>query len=105
MLCVWVIVDVFDGVGFVMMISDNIVGMMWDKLLVNVVMGVLMGFMGFIYGQFYDELLFKVMLFVVVVEVIVVVWVVGVKLLMIDFEQVWMLVVEGLFVIFKILML
>lgn len=50
MLCVWVIVDVFDGVGFVMMISDNIVGMMWDKLLVNVVMGVLMGFMGFIYG-------------------------------------------------------
>jgi hypothetical protein len=53
------IADTFNASGLDTTVSANIVGTMWDKLLVNVATGALTGTTGLTYGQLYDEPLLK----------------------------------------------
>nr|WP_242684378.1 2-dehydropantoate 2-reductase [Paraburkholderia hospita] len=56
---VMAIAETFNAAGLATTVSDNIVGTMWDKLLVNVATGALTGTTGLTYGQLYDEPLLK----------------------------------------------
>jgi 2-dehydropantoate 2-reductase len=47
------IADAFNRAGLETIVSDNIVGTMWDKLLVNVATGALAGITGLTYGDLY----------------------------------------------------
>lgn len=48
------IAAVFDAAGLPCQVSDNIVGTMWDKLLINVSTGAISGVTGLTYGPLYD---------------------------------------------------
>ncbi|HEF5873688.1 TPA: 2-dehydropantoate 2-reductase [Burkholderia cenocepacia] len=95
----------FDAAGLATTISDNIVGTMWDKLLVNVATGALTGLTGLTYGQLYDEPLLKATSLAAVAEAIAAARAAGVKLSMTDPEQAWTLAAEGLPAAFKTSML
>jgi 2-dehydropantoate 2-reductase len=47
------IAQVFNSAGLETQVSDNIMGTMWDKLLINVATGALTGITGLTYGEFY----------------------------------------------------
>jgi 2-dehydropantoate 2-reductase len=49
------IADVFNAAGLETHVSDNIVGTMWDKLLINVATGALTGITGLTYGELYQR--------------------------------------------------
>lgn len=53
------IADAFNSAGLSTTVSDNIVGTMWDKLLINVATGAITGITGLTYGQLYDEPVLK----------------------------------------------
>lgn len=99
------IAEAFNAAGLSTTISDNIVGTMWDKLLVNVATGALTGVTGLTYGQLYDEPLLKVTALAAVAEAIAAAQAAGVKLSMTDPEQAWTLAAEGLPTTFKTSML
>lgn len=48
------VADTFDAAGLATVVSDNIVGAMWDKLLVNVATGALSGITRLDYGNLYS---------------------------------------------------
>ncbi|MCG5078025.1 ketopantoate reductase family protein [Paraburkholderia tagetis] len=97
--------NAFSAAGLATMVSDNIVGTMWDKLLVNVATGALTGLTGLTYGQLYDEPLLKATSLAAVAEAIAAAQAAGVKLSMTDPEQAWILAAEGLPAAFKTSML
>ncbi|NML34205.1 ketopantoate reductase family protein [Paraburkholderia antibiotica] len=97
--------DTFNAAGLVTTISDNIVGTMWDKLLVNVATGALTGVTGLTYGQLYAEPQLKTTALAAVAEAIAVARAAGVKLSTIDPERPWTLAGEGLPASFKTSML
>jgi len=99
------IAEAFNAAGLVTSVSDNIVGTMWDKLLVNVATGALTGVTGLTYGQLYDEPLLKTAALAAVGEAMAVARAAGVKLSMTDPEQAWTLAAEGLSPAFKTSML
>ncbi|MBR8058805.1 ketopantoate reductase family protein [Burkholderia dolosa] len=99
------IADALDAAGLATTISDNIVGTMWDKLLVNVATGALTGVTGLTYGQLYDEPLLKATSLAAVAEAIAAAHAAGVTLSMTDPEQAWTLAAEGLPATFKTSML
>lgn len=99
------IAEAFNAAGLATTVSDNIVGTMWDKLLVNVATGALTGVTGLTYGQLYDEPLLKATALAAVAEAIATAQAAGVKLSMTDPEQAWMLAAEGLPTAFKTSML
>ncbi|PAJ77598.1 ketopantoate reductase family protein [Burkholderia ubonensis] len=99
------IADAFNAAGLATTISDNIVGTMWDKLLVNVATGALTGLTGLTYGQLYEEPLLKATSLAAVAEAIAAAQAAGVKLSMTDPEQAWTLAAEGLPATFKTSML
>lgn len=99
------IADAFNAAGLATTVSDNIVGTMWDKLLVNVATGALTGITGLTYGQLYDEPLLKGTALAAVTEAIAVASAAGVRLSMTDPEQAWTLAAEGLSPAFKTSML
>jgi 2-dehydropantoate 2-reductase len=99
------IADAFSGAGLATMVSDNIVGTMWDKLLVNVATGALTGITSLTYGQLYDEPLLKATSLAAVSEAIAAAQAAGVTLSMTDPEQAWTLAAEGLPGAFKTSML
>lgn len=99
------IADAFNAAGLSTKVSDNIVGTMWDKLLVNVATGALTGITGLTYGQLYDEPLLKATSLAAVGEAISVAQAAGITLSMPDPEQAWTLAAEGLSSAFKTSML
>ncbi|WP_175760681.1 ketopantoate reductase family protein [Burkholderia ambifaria] len=99
------IADAFNAAGLATTVSDNIVGTMWDKLLVNVATGALTGITGLTYGQLYGEPLLKSTSLAAVAEAIAVAQAAGVRLSMTDPEQAWTLAAEGLPAAFKTSML
>ncbi len=99
------IADAFSNAGLDTQVSDNIVGTMWDKLLVNVATGALTGITSLTYGQLYDEPLLKATSLAAVAEAIAAAKAAGVTLSMNDPEQAWSLAAEGLPAAFKTSML
>lgn len=95
----------FDQAGLATQVSDNIVGAMWDKLLVNVATGALTGLTSLTYGQLYDEPLLKAASLAAVAEAIAAAQAAGVTLSMTDPEQAWTLAADGLPAAFKTSML
>ncbi|WP_321901059.1 ketopantoate reductase family protein [Paraburkholderia tropica] len=95
----------FDQAGLATQVSDNIVGAMWDKLLVNVATGALTGLTSLTYGQLYEEPLLKAASLAAVAEAIAAAQAAGVTLSMTDPEQAWTLAAEGLPAAFKTSML
>ncbi|MGU7784983.1 ketopantoate reductase family protein [Burkholderia sp. PU8-34] len=99
------IADAFNAAGLATTVSDNIVGTMWDKLLVNVATGALTGITRLTYGQLYDEPLLKAASLAAVAEAIATARAAGIRLSMPDPEQAWTLAAEGLPAAFKTSML
>ena len=99
------IADAFNAAGLATTVSDNIVGTMWDKLLVNVATGALTGITRLTYGQLYEDALLKATSLAAVAEAIAAAQAAGVKLSMTDPEQAWALAAEGLPAAFKTSML
>jgi 2-dehydropantoate 2-reductase len=99
------IADAFNSAGLVATVSENIVGTMWDKLLVNVATGALTGITRLTYGQLYEEPLLKSTALAAVSEAIAAAQASGVRLSMTDPEQAWTLAAEGLPPAFKTSML
>jgi len=99
------IAEAFNAAGLLTTVSDNIVGTMWDKLLVNVATGALTGITQLTYGQLYGEPLLKATALAAVGEAIAAAQAAGVKLTMTDPEQAWTLAAEGLPSAFKTSML
>lgn len=99
------IAEAFEAAGLMTAVSDNIMGTMWDKLLVNVATGALAGITRLTYGQLYDEPLLRATALAAVSEAIAAARAAGVKLSMTDPEQAWTLAQEGLPAAFKTSML
>ncbi|WP_343547207.1 2-dehydropantoate 2-reductase [Ralstonia sp.] len=99
------IADAFNAAGLATTVSENIVGTMWDKLLVNVATGALTGITRLTYGQLYEDALLKATSLAAVAEAIAAARAAGVKLSMTDPEQAWTLAAEGLPAAFKTSML
>jgi 2-dehydropantoate 2-reductase len=99
------IAETFNAARLATTVSDNIVGTMWDKLLVNVATGALSGTTGLTYGQLYDEPLLKAAALAAVAEAIAVAHAAGVTLSTTDPERPWNLAGEGLSSGFKTSML
>ncbi|MEM5365408.1 2-dehydropantoate 2-reductase [Paraburkholderia azotifigens] len=95
----------FNAAGLLTTVSDNIMGTMWDKLLVNVATGALTGITRLTYGQLYDEPLLKATALAAVSEAIAAAQAAGVRLSMTDAEQAWTLAAEGLSPAFRTSML
>jgi 2-dehydropantoate 2-reductase len=99
------IADAFDASGLATTVSGNIVGTMWDKLLINVATGALTGITGLSYGPLYEEPLLEAVSLAAVAEAIAVARAAGVELSITEPGQAWMLAAEGLGAAFKTSML
>lgn len=95
----------FEAAGLRTLVSDNILGTMWDKLLVNVATGAITGITGLTYGQLYDEPLLEATALAAVQEAIDAAQAAGVRLSMTEPEQAWTLAAAGLPATFKTSML
>lgn len=95
----------FERAGLATTVSDNIVGTMWDKLLVNVATGALSGITGLTYGDLYAVPEVKRTALAAVAEAIAVARAAGVRLESGEPEQAWQRAAEGLPPEFKASML
>jgi 2-dehydropantoate 2-reductase len=95
----------FERAGLSTVVSENIYGTMWDKLLVNVATGALSGITRLTYGQLYDEPLLAATAQAAVAEAIEVARAAGVVLTLTEPEQAWRLASAGLPPSFKTSML
>lgn len=95
------IADTFDAAGLQCEASDNIMGVIWDKLLVNVSTGALCATTGLPYGDLYDEPLIREVALMAVQEGIDIAHALGVKLSSDDPEYSWELARAGLGADFK----
>jgi 2-dehydropantoate 2-reductase len=86
-------------------VSDNILGTMWDKLLINVATGAITGITRLTYGQLYEEPVLKATALAAVAEAMAAAKAAGVTLSITDPEQAWTLASEGLPSAFKTSML
>lgn len=99
------IAEAFTAAGLATQVSDNIVGTMWDKLLVNVSTGALTGITMLTYGQLYSEPVLRDTALLAVAEAISVAQASGVRLTLGRPELAWDLASEGLPASFKTSML
>nr|WP_256737623.1 2-dehydropantoate 2-reductase [Pseudomonas sp. dw_358] len=99
------IAEAFNSAGLATTVSENIVGTLWDKLLVNVATGALTGITRLTYGQLYSEPLLKATSLAAVAEAIAVATAAGVRLGLSEPETAWKLASEGLPASFKTSML
>jgi len=99
------IAEVLRGAGLDTRVSENILGTMWDKLLVNVATGALTGITMLTYGQLYSEPLLRETALAAVGEAIAVAQAAGVTLSLTEPEQAWNLASAGLPASFKTSML
>ena len=86
-------------------VSDNIVGVMWDKLLVNVSTGALSGITGQVYGSLYAVPEIEATAIAAVAEAMAVAEADGVKLSIKAPREAWLMAAEGLPYEFKTSML
>ncbi|ADG18257.1 ketopantoate reductase family protein [Paraburkholderia atlantica] len=99
------IADAFNSSGLTTTVSDNILGTMWDKLLINVATGAITGITGLTYGQLYEEPVLKAAALAAIEEAMAVAKAAGIHLSMTKAEQAWTLAAEGLSPAFKTSML
>ena len=95
------IADTCTAAGLNCEASDNIMGVIWDKLLVNVSTGAVCATTGLPYGDLYDEPLIREVALMAVQEGIDVAHALGVKLTSDDPEYSWELARAGLGADFK----
>lgn len=93
--------DVFNEAGLLCEVSDNIKGLIWDKLLINVAAGALCGITRLPYGPLYEEEYIKDVAVEAIQEAINVAKAAGVKLKSEDPEYPWYAASEGLPATFK----
>jgi 2-dehydropantoate 2-reductase len=86
----------FERAGLPTTVSDNIVGTMWDKLLINVSTGALSGITGLAYGDLYAVPQVEACAIAAVAEAIAVARAAGVKLSIHDPRDAWTMAAEGL---------
>jgi 2-dehydropantoate 2-reductase len=99
------IADTFNRAGLHTLVSANIVGTMWDKLLVNVATGALSGITGLTYGDLYAVPEVKLTALAAVDEAIAVAHASGITLSFESALQAWDKAAEGLPPEFKASML
>ncbi|SAL61481.1 ketopantoate reductase family protein [Caballeronia humi] len=99
------IAEAFNASGLRTTVSDNILGTMWDKLLINVATGAVTGITRLTYGQLYEEPVLKETALAAVAEAMAAAKAAGIRLSMTDAEQAWTLAAEGLSPEFKTSML
>jgi 2-dehydropantoate 2-reductase len=99
------IADAFNGSGLTTTVSDNILGTMWDKLLINVATGAITGITGLTYGQLYAEPTMKATALAAIGEAMAAAQAAGIHLSMTHAEQAWTMAAEGLSPAFKTSML
>ncbi len=95
----------FDRAGLATTISDNILGTMWDKLLVNVATSALSGITRLSYGDLYEVHEVRETALAAVAEALAVARAAGVRLSFTEPEQAWDRAAEGLPRAFKASML
>jgi 2-dehydropantoate 2-reductase len=100
-----VVAKVFETAGLRCIVSDNILGTMWDKLLVNVATGALAGITGLAYGDLYAVPEIEQAALAAVAEAIAVAQAQGVRLSMTEPRQAWVKASAGLPPQFKTSML
>ena len=91
----------FNEAGMLCEVSDNIQGLIWDKLLINVAAGALCGITHLPYGPLYEEAYLKDVAVMAIQEGIDVAKAAGVKLKSEDPEYPWYAASEGLPPTFK----
>jgi 2-dehydropantoate 2-reductase len=99
------IADTFSRAGLLLTVSANIMGTIWDKLLVNVATGALAGITRLPYGGLYRVPEIKACAIAAIAEGMAVAKASGVKLSVSDPEQPWIKAAEGLPPEFKTSML
>ena len=99
------IADTFTRAGLLTEVSANIMGTMWDKLLINVATGALSGITRLPYGGLYSVPELKACALAAVAEAITVAKALCVKLTSDEPEDAWTLAAEGLPAEFKASML
>jgi 2-dehydropantoate 2-reductase len=90
------IAEEFERAGLLITVSSNIVGIMWDKLLVNVATGALCGITGLTYGGLYKMPELRDCALDAVSEGIAVARAIGVELSTKDPREAWFKASEGL---------
>ena len=90
------IAEAFNAAGLATTVSDNILGTMWDKLLVNVATGALSGITKLSYGQLYSEPLLASTAKAAVAEAIAVAERADISLSLTSPDAAWALAAEGL---------
>ena len=90
------IVEEFKRAGLLITVSSNIIGIMWDKLLVNVATGALCGITGLTYGGLYKMPELRDCALEAVAEGIAVAKAIGVELSTKDPQEAWFKASEGL---------
>ena len=95
------IAGAFEAAGLQCEASDNVMGIIWDKLLVNVSTGALCATTGLPYGDLYDEPTIREVALMAVQEGIDIAHALGVKLTSDDPEYSWELARAGLGADFK----
>jgi 2-dehydropantoate 2-reductase len=99
------IADAFNAAGLMTTVSDNILGTMWDKLLINVATGAITGITQLTYGQLYDEPVLKATSLAAVEEAMAAARAAGITLSITNAEDAWNMAAEGLPPAFKTSML
>lgn len=99
------IAEVFNRAGLHTTVSANIMGTMWDKLLINVATGALSGITRLVYGELYAIPQIRETALAAVAEAMAVAKAAGIRLSFTDPEQAWTLAAEGLPAAFKTSML
>jgi 2-dehydropantoate 2-reductase len=95
----------FEHAGLPCDVSDNIMGVMWDKLLINVSTGALSGITGQVYGSLYAVPEIEATAIAAVAEAMAVAETGGVKLSIKSPRDAWLMAAEGLPYEFKTSML
>jgi 2-dehydropantoate 2-reductase len=95
----------FNAAGLETFVSDNIVGTMWDKLLINVATGALTGITRLTYGQLYQHPQLEACGVAAVAEAMAVAHASGIRLSITDPRQAWLKAGAGLPYEFKTSML
>lgn len=99
------IAGAFNEAGLITVVSDNIMGTMWDKLLVNVATGALSGITGLPYGELYGVPEIEACAIAAVAEAMTVAHARGIALSTTEPRQPWLKAAEGLPPDFKASML
>jgi len=90
------IAEAFNEAGLATTISDNIIGTIWDKLLINVATGALSAITRLTYGQLYDEPLLKATAVAAVAQAMEGAHAMDIRLSIAQPDQAWTMASEGL---------